>query len=111
MPGAWVGQALMHTVLTAADAVDEPAIVLLGDPGNYRRFGFVLTEPSRIRPTARSQPGRTFPGTTPQHMGRFAARNVPLRVGLRLPGAARCGRKARESPAEGSAAGRRKVAV
>jgi putative acetyltransferase len=37
-----IGHALMHAVLAAADALDEPAVVLLGDPGYYRRFGFVL---------------------------------------------------------------------
>ena len=36
-----VGQALMHAVLAAADALDAPAVALLGDPGYYRRFGFV----------------------------------------------------------------------
>jgi putative acetyltransferase len=36
-----VGQALMHAVLAAADALDEPAVALLGDPGYYHRFGFV----------------------------------------------------------------------
>jgi putative acetyltransferase len=37
-----VGQALMHGVLAAADALNEQAVVLLGDPVFYRRFGFVL---------------------------------------------------------------------
>lgn len=36
-----VGAALMHAVLAAADALDEPAVALLGDPGYYHRFGFV----------------------------------------------------------------------
>lgn len=36
-----VGQALMHAVLAAADALDEPAVALLGDPAYYHRFGFV----------------------------------------------------------------------
>ncbi|MGH3936985.1 MAG: GNAT family N-acetyltransferase [Pseudonocardiaceae bacterium] len=36
-----VGQALMHAVLAAADALDEPAVALLGDPAYYSRFGFV----------------------------------------------------------------------
>lgn len=36
-----VGQALMHAVLAAADALDAPAVALLGDPGYYSRFGFV----------------------------------------------------------------------
>jgi putative acetyltransferase len=38
--GAGVGSALMHAVLGAADALGEPLVVLLGDPGYYRRFGF-----------------------------------------------------------------------
>jgi putative acetyltransferase len=46
-----VGQALMHGVLAAADALDEPAVVLLGDPGYYRRFGFQLARPLGILPT------------------------------------------------------------
>jgi len=36
-----VGTALMHAVLGAADAADEPMVVLLGDPVYYGRFGFV----------------------------------------------------------------------
>lgn len=36
-----VGSALMHAVLGAADALDEPLVALLGDPDYYRRFGFV----------------------------------------------------------------------
>jgi putative acetyltransferase len=39
--GQGVGGALMHAVLAAADARDEPLVVLLGDPNYYRRFGFV----------------------------------------------------------------------
>jgi putative acetyltransferase len=35
-----VGQALMHAVLAAADALDEPVVALLGDPEYYCRFGF-----------------------------------------------------------------------
>jgi putative acetyltransferase len=35
-----VGSALMHAVLGAADALDEPLVALLGDPAWYRRFGF-----------------------------------------------------------------------
>ncbi len=31
----------MHAVIAAAEALEEPLIVLLGDPGCYRRFGFV----------------------------------------------------------------------
>lgn len=36
-----VGQALMHGVLAAADALEEPAVFLLGDPAYYGRFGFL----------------------------------------------------------------------
>jgi putative acetyltransferase len=35
-----VGSALMHAVLAAADALDEPLVALLGDPRFYGRFGF-----------------------------------------------------------------------
>jgi putative acetyltransferase len=35
-----VGSALMHAVLAAADALDEPLVALLGDPAYYARFGF-----------------------------------------------------------------------
>ncbi|MET7375769.1 GNAT family N-acetyltransferase [Micromonospora arida] len=35
-----VGGALMHAVLGAADARDEPLVVLLGHPDYYPRFGF-----------------------------------------------------------------------
>ncbi|MET8311045.1 N-acetyltransferase [Micromonospora sp. NPDC005173] len=35
-----VGTALMHAVLGAADARDEPLVVLLGHPDYYPRFGF-----------------------------------------------------------------------
>ncbi|MBD0740118.1 GNAT family N-acetyltransferase [Streptomyces sp. CBMA29] len=35
-----VGMALVHSVLGAADALDEPLVALLGDPAYYGRFGF-----------------------------------------------------------------------
>jgi putative acetyltransferase len=35
-----VGSALMHAVLAAADALDEPLVALVGDPAYYGRFGF-----------------------------------------------------------------------
>ncbi len=35
-----VGSALVHAVLGAAEALDEPLVALLGDPGYYGRFGF-----------------------------------------------------------------------
>ena len=39
-----VGHALMHAVVAAADALDEPVIALVGAPGFYRRFGFEPAE-------------------------------------------------------------------
>jgi putative acetyltransferase len=38
--GRGIGSALMHALLTAADAADVPMIVLLGSPRYYSRFGF-----------------------------------------------------------------------
>ncbi|MBB1244266.1 N-acetyltransferase [Streptomyces durbertensis] len=38
--GTGVGSALMHAVLGAADALDEPLVALLGAPAYYARFGF-----------------------------------------------------------------------
>jgi putative acetyltransferase len=45
-----VGKALVHAVLGAADALDEPLVVLLGDPAYYHRFGFRLAEEFGITP-------------------------------------------------------------
>jgi putative acetyltransferase len=38
-----IGFALMHAVVGAADALDEPLVALVGEPSFYRHFGF---EPS-----------------------------------------------------------------
>lgn len=38
-----VGTALMHAVLGAAMALDEPLVCVLGHPGYYRQFGFVTS--------------------------------------------------------------------
>ncbi|MGH8965424.1 MAG: GNAT family N-acetyltransferase [Actinomycetes bacterium] len=48
--GTGVGSALMHAVLAAADARDEPLVVLLGHPGYYPRFGFRPAAELGIRP-------------------------------------------------------------
>lgn len=48
--GTGVGSALMHAMIGAADALDEPLIALLGDPGYYRRFGFVPSSDLGITP-------------------------------------------------------------
>lgn len=48
--GRGVGSGLMHAVVAAADALGEPALVLLGDPGYYCRFGFLLAQPLGLLP-------------------------------------------------------------
>jgi putative acetyltransferase len=45
-----VGSALLHAVLAAADALDEPLVALLGDPAYYRRFGFQPSTDHDIEP-------------------------------------------------------------
>ena len=45
-----VGHALMHAVLAAADALDEPAVFLLGEPAYYQRFGFVTAASVGVHP-------------------------------------------------------------
>lgn len=45
-----VGGALMHAVLAAADALDEPVVVLLGHTDYYPRFGFVPAAGLGIEP-------------------------------------------------------------
>ena len=47
-----VGSALMHAVLGAADALDEPVVVLLGHTGYYPRFGFAPATTLGIEPPA-----------------------------------------------------------
>ena len=44
------GHALMHGVIAAADALDEPCVLLLGDVGYYARFGFRPAHSVGIRP-------------------------------------------------------------
>lgn len=45
-----VGSALVHAVIGAADALDEPFVALLGAPGYYGRFGFVRSTLLGIEP-------------------------------------------------------------
>lgn len=47
-----VGSALMHAVLAAADALDEPVVVLLGHTDYYPRFGFAPARRYGIEPPA-----------------------------------------------------------
>ena len=68
----------MHAILGAADALGEPLVALLGDPGYYRRFGFELSTVYQITPPRPQwQPHfqvRVLSGYQPS-----AARPVPLR--------------------------------
>lgn len=45
-----VGTALMHAVLGAAEALGEPLVALLGDPGYYGRFAFRPSTDYQITP-------------------------------------------------------------
>ncbi|MFI5936841.1 GNAT family N-acetyltransferase [Actinoplanes sp. NPDC051494] len=70
-----VGSALMHAVLAAADALDAPEVILLGDHGYYRRFGFRLARSLGVIPP---QPGwedhfqiRTLSAWTGKETGSF----------------------------------------
>nr|MDT0659253.1 N-acetyltransferase [Micromonospora sp. DSM 115978] len=71
-----VGKALMHAVLGAADALDEPLVVLLGDPRYYSRFGFRLAEEYGIVPPVPEwRPAfqaRVLTAFTPALRGQFA---------------------------------------
>lgn len=74
--GRGVGKALMHAVLGAADALDEPLVVLLGDPAYYSRFGFRLAEEYGITPPVAEWQqyfqARTLAAYDPALRGRFA---------------------------------------
>lgn len=73
--GRGVGHALMHASLGAADALDEPLVVLLGDPRFYSRFGFRLAEQYGITPPVPEwRPhfqARTLTAFNPALRGRF----------------------------------------
>lgn len=45
-----VGSSLVHALVGASDAMGEPLIALLGDPGYYSRFGFVASAELGIDP-------------------------------------------------------------
>lgn len=49
-----VGSALMHAVLGAGDALGEPLVALIGDPGYYGRFGFRPGAEYQISPVVAS---------------------------------------------------------
>lgn len=46
--GAGIGSTLMRALIDAADRAGEPALVLLGSPDYYGRFGFVAAADFRI---------------------------------------------------------------
>jgi len=73
--GRGVGLALVHAVLGAADALDEPLVVLLGDPRYYSRFGFRLAAEYGIAPPvpewAPHFQVRTLATYTPDLRGKF----------------------------------------
>ena len=73
--GRGAGSALVHAVLGAADALDEPLVALLGSPDYYQRFGFRLSGEFGIDPP---RPGwrphfqvRTLTGYRPAVRGTF----------------------------------------
>jgi putative acetyltransferase len=45
-----VGSALMHAILGAAEALEEPLVGVLGDPGYYSNFGFRPSQEYGIEP-------------------------------------------------------------
>lgn len=57
--GRGVGAALMHAVLAAAEDRGVAVVGLLGEPGFYRRFGFVVSTAEGIDPPDRAW-GRYF---------------------------------------------------
>jgi putative acetyltransferase len=70
-----VGGALMHAVLGAADALDEPLVVLLGHPEYYPRFGFRPADEIGVEPEneewAPFFQARTLTSYRPELRGRF----------------------------------------
>jgi putative acetyltransferase len=75
-----VASAPVHAVLGAADAVDVPLVVVLGDPGFYGRFGF---RPSTDFGIVGPEPGwgdlfqvRTLTAHHPSLRGAFACAGV-----------------------------------
>lgn len=73
--GRGVGSALMHAVLGAAEAMGEPLVALLGDPGYYSRFGFAPAERHGVTPPVptwgRYFQVRVFNGPVPPPRGPF----------------------------------------
>jgi putative acetyltransferase len=67
--GQGIGSALVHALLGAADALDEPLVVLLGAPRYYARFGFRPATGYGIEPERLQV--RTLDAFDPGMRGRF----------------------------------------
>ena len=72
------GSALVRHALAAADELEYPLVVLVGDPRYYNRFGFVPSGELGILPPA-SEPD------APWQAVRLGAYDASLRGRLRLP--------------------------
>jgi putative acetyltransferase len=73
--GRGIGSALMEAVVAAADAADEPIVVLLGSPRFYGRFGFRPAMELGVTPPDQSWgdafQARPLTAYTPTVAGRF----------------------------------------
>ncbi|WP_033293854.1 GNAT family N-acetyltransferase [Amycolatopsis jejuensis] len=69
------GSALVHATVGAANALGYALVVLLGDPGYYSRFGFVLADTLGITPPvpewAPHFQALPLAGYTPENRGAF----------------------------------------
>ena len=105
-----VGQALMHAVLGAADALGEPLVVLLGSTGVLPAVR--LPPGERVRHHAAApRVGRALPGSHPHRLRPGAPRRVRLPRAVRPhvtapPPAHRFHRRARQRPRESLRSGR-----
>jgi uncharacterized protein (TIGR03083 family) len=58
--GRGIGTALVHAALAEAERRGQPAVVLEGDPGYYRRFGFVPASRHGLRRPSERTPEHAF---------------------------------------------------
>lgn len=76
-----VGVALMHAVPGEADALDEPIVVLLGDPRYYLRFRLRLAEDTTSGPRSRKGDRISRFGLSPRSLPHFAGSSRTLNRG------------------------------
>jgi putative acetyltransferase len=80
------GHALLHSVLGAAEAMDEPLVCVLGDPSFYGRFGFVVaSELGMLAPDpdwGRSFQARRLTSCPPRLTGAFRYASPFAELGL-----------------------------